>query len=558
MLDMVKIVHRIQLSLSRLLLCVAATLAAPLSLHAQETLTIHTNQSSPKISRDVFGQFSEHLGEGIYGGVWVGKDSQIPNVRGIRSDVVQALREIHAPVVRWPGGCFADGYHWRDGIGPESQRRKRLNADWGGVIEPNTFGTHEYMDFIEQIGSEAYISVNLGSGTVQEAADWLEYMTTVKSTSLGLERVANGRAKPWRIKYIGYGNESWGCGGAFTPTAYVDKLKQFSHFVINYNPEQANPSVPEFLVKLNPAKPDFSALDPSPNGMRRIAVGPDGTNTEYTEGVMKAWQSRQPFFWGIEGISLHSYTFGHGFPMSSSSTQFGEDEYAGMLKETMAIDGLLAVNSAIMDKYDPAKKVALVVDEWGAWLRPVPGGNPVFLRQQNSMRDAILAAINLNIFARHADRVRMTNIAQMINVIQSMILTDGAKMVLTPTYFIYKMYVPFQDADFIPTSYRTGEYRAGDKTLPQIDAIAARSKDGKLWLSVINIDPKRSLDFPVKIDGASAKLAEGEVLTAAEVNSINTFEKPDAVLPVPYIAKASSNGLVMHLKPKSVTVVQIR
>ena len=503
------------------------------------SLTVHADQTGPIISRDLFGQFAEHLGEGIYGGVWVGKGSSIPNVRGIRTDVVQALRAIKVPNVRWPGGCFADEYHWRKGIGPADQRPTTLNSNWGGVQEPNTFGTDEFMDFLGQIGAEAYVSVNVGSGTPAEAADWLEYMTAPPVTTIAKERVANGHQEPYRVKYLGIGNESWGCGGPFSPDAYIDRMKVFSHFTHNVNPAQNGP---------NP-------FQPGPDAMKRIAVGPDGGKTEYTEAVMKAWKARD-WSWNIEGLSLHSYTIG-GFYMTSPATGFGEKEYASFLKETLGMEGLVAKHSAIMDTYDPQKKVALVVDEWGAWLKPMPGTNPSFLKQQNSLRDAILAALNLDIFARHADRVRMSNIAQMVNVLQAMILTDKEKMLLTPTYYVYKMYVPFQDAAFIPTNLQTGEYKLGDITMPQVDALAARAKDGHVWLALTNIDPNRPADVHARVEGTAAKSARGEVLTAPQVDSVNTFEAPNAVVPKPFSIAAANGELVLHLPPKSVTVVRL-
>jgi alpha-N-arabinofuranosidase len=505
------------------------------------SLTVHADQTGPLISRDLFGQFAEQLGHGIYGGVWVGKDSKIPNVRGIRSDVVQALKELRVPNVRWPGGCFADKYHWRDGIGPADRRPTTYNINWGSNLEPNIFGTHEFMDFVEQIGSEAYITVNVGSGSAQEAADWLEYMTTDQPTTLGKERVANGRRAPFHVKYLGIGNESWGCGGAMTPETYVDRMKIYSMYARN----------------LDPAQSGASRFIPGPNPMQRIAVGPADGETEYTEAVMKAWQRSSPRSWGIEGVSLHHYTSGASGTMRDAATGFGEKEYAAFVKQTYVMDELIAKHSTIMNQYDPQKKVALVVDEWGVWLQSMPGTQPLFLQQQNSLRDAILASLNLNIFARHADRVRMANIAQMVNVLQAMILTDNEKMLLTPTYHVYKMYLPFQDARSIPIAIEAGEYKVGDLVLPRIDGIAARTKDGQLWLALTNIDQNRAADLTTNVEGLSARTAVGEVLTAAHVDTVNTFESPRAVSPQAFRAQAVGGRLVLHLLPKSVTVMRL-
>jgi alpha-L-arabinofuranosidase len=496
-------------------------------------LTIDASKAGAKIDRNIFGQFAEHLGHGIYDGIWVGPDSPIPNTRGIRNDVVAALKAIKVPNVRWPGGCFADEYHWRNGIGPH--RNVTLNPNWGGVVEPNTFGTHEFMDFANQIGAEAYVSVNVGSGTPHEAADWLEYMTAPTTTTLGKERAANGHAAPYKIAYLGIGNESWDCGGNMSPDYYVSQMKLYSHFVRNYNPAQQDK-----------------------DQMLKFAVGPGGAEprfVDWTEAVMKAYQ-QHTWSWDINGISLHSYTVVR-WQDKFKSVGFGESEYAQFLKETLTMDGLINKYSAIMDKYDPQKKVALVVDEWGSWYAPLPGSNPGFLVQQNSMRDAILAALNLNIFARHADRVRGANIAQMINVLQAMIMTDKEKMALTPTYHVYKMYVPFQDATFVPVTFDAGTYTHENISLPRVDAIAAKDTNGKLWLEITNIDPIQPVDIEASLGGVTAKSAAGETLTAPKVDSVNTFDAPNNVAPKAISVKVQNGKLELRLEPKSVTVISV-
>ena len=538
------------------LLCTAALLATPALAQtapapaAVDPLTIEADKPGPVINRDIFGQFAEHLGQGIYDGVWVGKDSPIPNVRGIRSDVVAALRAIKVPVVRWPGGCFADEYHWRGGIGPK--RKVTVNSNWGGTVEPNTFGTDEFMDFANQIGAEAYLSVNVGSGTVEEASDWVEYMTATAPASAAAERASNGHSAPYKVKYLGLGNEMWGCGAPYTADEYVTKMKPFAHFVHNQNPDQADPPI-DFTKVINDlmAGKGFDNLPRNPNGMMRVAAGANTQDPSYTEAVMKAWKTRSPIYWNIEGISLHHYTYG-GLPMSEPATGFSEKQYAVMLQQTLMMDKIVALHSAIMDKYDPKKQVSLTVDEWGVWLKATPGTDPLHLNQQNSLRDAIAAALNLNIFARHADRVRMTNIAQMVNVLQSMILTDGAKMVLTPTYQVYKLYLPFQDATLLPVKYTAGTYTFEKIALPKVDAIAARGKDGKVWLSLTNLDANTAADVPV-----AARAVTGQVLGADHIDAINTFEAPQTVALKPFNAKASGGKLLLRLPPHSVTVVQL-
>jgi alpha-L-arabinofuranosidase len=500
-------------------------------------MVIDASTAGAKIDRNIFGQFAEHLGHGVYEGVWVGAGSNIPNTRGIRNDVVAALKALKVPNVRWPGGCFGDEYHWRKGVGPADTRAQTLNPNWGGVIEPNTFGSHEFMDFIEQIGSQAYLSVNVGSGTPQEAAEWLEYLTTAQPTTLAKERGANGHPAPYRVPYLGIGNESWDCGGNMTPDYYLSQLKIYSRFVRNFHPEQQQGA----------------------NRMLKIAVGPGGGGarwTEWTDAIMKAWRGRQ-WSWDMDGLSLHNYTVVR-WPASYASVGFGEKEYSEILNSTLEMNTLIATHSAIMDKYDPEKRIALVVDEWGAWYAPLPGSTPGFLVQQNSLRDAVLASLNLNIFARHADRVRMANIAQMVNVLQAMIITDREKMILTPTYHVFRMYVPFQDATFVPVALDGGRYTHGTITLPRADAIAAKDAAGTLWIAVTNIDPTHTLDVSARLTGIRASSATGEMLTAPAVDSINTFAAPMTVAPRPITAKMESDRVTVTVAPKSVTVIAVR
>ena len=446
-----------------------------------------------------------------------------------------ALKAIKVPNVRWPGGCFADEYHWRKGIGRD--RAVTLNPNWGGVTEDNTFGTHEFMDFLGQIGSEAFLSINLGTGTPQEAAEWLEYMTASPATTLGKERAANGRAEPYKVAFLGIGNESWDCGGNMSPEYYLSQMKVYSRFVRNFNPAQQDAQQ-----------------------MLRITVGPGGSGprwTTWTETIMKAWQ-RHTWSWDIEGLSLHHYTV-VDWNAKHKSVGFGEAEYSQILKSTLQMDGIINEHAAIMDRYDPDKKVALVVDEWGAWYAPLPASNPGFLVQQNSLRDAVLTALNLNIFARHADRVRMANIAQMVNVLQAMIITDKEKMVLTPTYHVFKMYVPFQDATFVPVTFDAGTY-----TQRQRHAAAHRChrREGRRRHAVDRAHQRRP-DAPRRSrrrawPASARSTVAGETLTAAAVDAVNTFEAPRAVAPKPFSAKVQGDRLTLTLEPKSVTVISIR
>lgn len=510
---------------------------APPADSAPIAVSVNASQPGAKVDRHLFGQFAEHLGKGIYEGVWVGPDSPIPNTRGIRNDVVAALKAIKVPNVRWPGGCFADEYHWRKGVGPPEKRPVTLNPNWGGVTEPNTFGTHEFLDFVEQIDSEAYLSINVGSGTPQEAAEWLEYLTAPATTTLGRERAANGHPAPYKIAILGIGNENWDCGGNMSAEHYLSQLRIYSRFVRNFNPAQEKSG-----------------------RMLKIGVGPGGGEprfAEWTETIMKSWKGRHWSWDHMDGLSLHNYTVVR-FPASYKSVGFDEKAYAEILQDTLRMDGLIGQHGAIMDKYDPEKQVALVVDEWGSWYAQLPGTTPGFLAQQNSVRDALIAALNINIFARHADRVRMANIAQMINVLQAMILTDGPKMVLTPTYHVFRMYVPFQDATSVPVTFDAGRYTHGSITLPRIDAIAAKDASGTLWLALANVDPHRPSEIATTLAGMTPRTASGETLSGTAIDSVNTFEAPNTVAPKPARVKLEGQRLSLTLAPKSVTVIGVR
>ena len=494
-------------------------------------VTVDAAKPGPTINRNILGQFSEHLGRGVYEGIWVGPDSKIPNTRGIRNDVVAALKAIKVPNVRWPGGCYADEYHWRNGVGKD--RPTTTNSSWGGVLESNQFGTHEFMDFVDQIGSEAYVSVNVGSGTPQEASEWLEYMTTDKPSELGKLRAANGREKPFKVGMVGLGNESWGCGGSMTASDYAKEMRQFATFAKNFNPAQKS----------------------GPDKMLKIAVGADRDDYGWTETVMQSW-SKKIYSWDIDGLSLHSYTWPK---KSERATGFDARQYAELLKSTLWMEELVSKHAAIMDKYDPEKKVGLFVDEWGTWFKVEDGAPGSSLYQQSTQRDAMVAALNLNIFARHADRVKGANIAQTINVLQSMILTDGDKMLLTPTYHVFRMYAAFQDARVVPVSYEAGTYKEGDIVLPRLDAIGAIGKDGKLWLSFTNLDPRQPLTIAPAVSGFTFKGAKGDVLAADDMGAFNTFAAPTRVKPQPAAIRANGTGASasLELPPHSVTVIAL-
>jgi len=497
-------------------------LTARESLQAAK-LIINADLGKAKISKNIYGHFSEHLGRCIYEGYWVGEGSEIPNTRGIRNDVVEALKKIKVPVIRWPGGCFADEYHWKDGIGPREDRPSMINTHWGGVTENNHFGTHEFLDLCEQIGCEPSICGNVGSGTVEELSDWVEYVTFDGKSPMADLRRENGRDEPWKVKYWGVGNENWGCGGNMRPEYYADLYRRFQTYVREY-----------------PGNEPF-----------KVACGAYADNLRWTEVLME----KVPV-WMMQGLSLHYYC-GSG-EKSRSATKFGEADWFAQLRRALRMDEHLRRHSVIMDKYDPEKEVALIVDEWGAWHEVEPGTNPGFLYQQNSLRDALVAGVTLNILNRHCERVKMANIAQTVNVLQAMILTDGPKMILTPTYHVFDMYKVHQDAILLPADLECGEYEFEDDEIPALDVSASRDKSGKIHVSICNLNSNKADKISCEIRGVKITSVSGTVLTAPAINSHNTFDDPEVVRPAAFSdVSLSGNGFEATLPAKSVVVLEI-
>jgi alpha-N-arabinofuranosidase len=509
------------------LLAMAAA-SAPLGVQAAElaaTATLKADQPGAPISRYIYGQFSEHLGAGIYDGVWVGPDSKIPNVRGIRTDVVTALKDIHVPVIRWPGGCFADEYRWRDGIGPRAKRPSRKNNWWGGSPETNAFGTHEFMDFAEQVGADPYVSINVGSSDPTEMREWIEYMTSPGDDTLAQERRANGRDKPFKVPFIGIGNESWGCGGEMTPEYYANEYRRFQAF---FHKNDDNPAM-------------------------RIASGANAFNTNWTDVVTKAAGKQ------MDAISLHYYTLPTGdWKAKGAATGFDKAAWGKTMAQTLRMDDLIKQHVAVMDRNDPSKRIGLYVDEWGTWYDVEPGTNPGHLYQLNTLRDGVVAAANFNIFHRYTDRVKMTNIAQTINVLQAMILTKGDQIVLTPTYYAYKMYAPFQDSTAIPLDVAAPEIDVAGTKIPAFNASAAKGKDGKTYIAVANMSPDDGVKLSVSLGALKAKAVSGQVLTADRMDAMNAFGAKPAVAPVAFKgAKLSGDKLTLDVPSKSVVVVAV-
>jgi alpha-L-arabinofuranosidase len=487
-------------------------------------MIIDISQAKQKISKEIYGQFSEHLGNCIYGGIFVGENSAIPNLHGIRKDVLEALKEIHVPVLRWPGGCFADTYHWKDGIGPVKDRPSMINVHWGGVTEDNSFGTHEFLNFCETLGAEPYVSGNVGSGTVQELSQWIEYITSDAVSPMTKLRKQNGRDMPWKLTYLGVGNEPWGCGGQMTPDYYSNLFRQYSTYCRNYGK----------------------------NRLVRVAAGPSGDDYTNSEIIIK---NLAPF---MQAFSVHYYTVWPGWDNKGSATEFDESSWYPILQKALKMEEIVTHQTALLDKYDPDKKIGLFVDEWGTWYEVEPGTNPGFLYQQNSLRDALVAATTLNIFNNHCERVKMANIAQTVNVLQAMILTKGELMVKTPSYFVFKLFSVHQDATMIPITLLSNRSSLSEGDLQLINASASIGKEGELNITACNLDARKEQNLSIELKANSYTKVTAEIITGSKINSFNDFGKAEEVKINSFIGpKIKNSSIELTLPAHSVVLIKL-
>ena len=502
------------------LLVSTAFLAASVSLSAQKsaTITVHADQGKEIIPKEIYGQFAEHLGSCIYGGLWVGENSDIPNIKGYRTDVFNALKDLSVPVLRWPGGCFADEYHWMDGIGPKENRPKMVNNNWGGTIEDNSFGTHEFLNLCEMLGCEPYVSGNVGSGTVEELAKWVEYMTSDGDSPMANLRRKNGRDKAWKLKYLGVGNESWGCGGSMRPEYYADLYRRYSTYCRNYDG----------------------------NRLFKIASGASDYDYKWTDVLMNRVGHR------MDGLSLHYYTVTGWSGSKGSATQFNKDDYYWTMGKCLEVEDVLKKHCTIMDKYDKDKKIALLLDEWGTWWDEEPGTIKGHLYQQNTLRDAFVASLSLDVFHKYTDRLKMANIAQMVNVLQSVILTDGERMIKTPTWFVFYLYQAHQDAELLDSTLETAMVGPEGHQAPNMTESVSMGKDGKMHITLTNESVSEDYPIDVILDSGKAAAVEGMILTG-EMHEHNTFDNPDQVKCTSFDdVKLTDDGLKLTLPKCSV------
>ena len=497
-------------------------------------LLVNPKNEKGHINKELQGHFSEHLGRCIYEGLFVGENSDIPNENGMRKDVVEALKEMQIPVLRWPGGCFADEYHWMDGIGPKETRKKMINTHWGGVVEDNSFGTHEFMELCRQLGCKTYINGNVGSGTVREMSEWVEYMTFDGISPMADLRKANGHEEPWTVDYFGVGNENWGCGGNMTPEYYGNLYRHYQTYVRTYDSK----------------KPIY-----------KICCGANGDDYNWTEGVMTTTHKSPmpPNAHGyMDGYSLHYYTVPNTWEKKGSATEFDVNEWYMTLSKTLFMETLINKHGELMDQQDKDRKIGMIVDEWGTWYDCEPGTNPGFLYQQNTMRDALVAGINLNIFNKHCDRVKMANIAQLVNVLQCVILTEGDKMVLTPTYHVFNMYKHHQEATLLESSIETEMIGVDENYMvPNLNESVSLGQDGKIHVTLTNLSESQAYDIEGVFADTDIAEVKGTVLTEA-MAAHNTFDNPDKVRPVDFTdVKVEGNKVQFKIPACSVLHLEI-
>jgi len=487
----------------------------------KSSIIVDIKKNIGTISPNIYGHFTEHLGRLVYDGIWVGLDSDIPNINGIRKDIIEALKVINPPIVRWPGGCFADDYHWRDGIGPRDERPRTVNIHWNS-IETNEFGTHEFLEFCKLIGAEPYICCNVGSSTPREMREWLEYLNYDGNSDLAKLRAKNGHPEPFNIHYWGIGNENWGCGGMMSPKYYAYQYKKFAAFAHSFTDQE----------------------------LYKIACGPPAYHYPWTRGFFRnlcenkiigcPW--RLPL---VNGFALHYYV-----ETERLATEFSEKQWYETLQKARKMEGYIKWHTRIMRYFDKKRTVDFIIDEWGTWHKVEENTEEKWLYQQNTINDALVAAITLDIFNKHADKVSMANIAQTVNVLQALILTKDSKMLLTPTYHVYDLYSSHQGAESLKMKIKTTK----KNKIPLLSGSCSRKED-VLTVTLVNSHAKKPIKTKFKIKGTKDYIIQSwKILNSEEIHDHNTFEQPNRVAPV----KREPQIENLVLPPASVNLIQFK
>jgi alpha-N-arabinofuranosidase len=472
-------------------------------------------------------QFAEHIGGVIYDGIWVGPESKVANIGGIRKTLVEHVKQLGPVVVRWPGGCFADKYHWRDGIGPPANRPRRFGR-WREETETNQFGTHEFVRFCQICGVEPYFAANVGTGSPEEFQQWVEYANApAGSTTLADERATNGRSDPFRVRYWGVGNESWGCGGKFTPEDYCREYRRFTEWLPQYG-------VPLYL----------------------IAAGPNSNDLDWTRRFFARWADGAKAT--IQGWAPHYYcgTTGHAL-------RFTQDQWYEQLHKANRMEALIRDQWAVLAEFDPKHTIKLVIDEWGSWHPAGTEINPRHLYEQmGTLRDALVAALSLDTFNRHADKVDMANIAQLVNNLHSLFLADGDRFVATPTFHVYTMYRAHQGARAVRIEVGTPEitFRAGGgpSRIFRLAGSASRSGPRDATLTLVHSHATETAEIRIILSGGAAEHVRHTVLSDAQLNAHNTFEQPGRLIPRTTETSLRGAELRCTVPPASINRFDIR
>jgi len=480
----------------------------------EQQVEIQTTAEIGTIRPELHGHFAEHLGSCVYGGLWVGKNSRIPNIDGYRRQAVDYLKAVGVPVLRWPGGCFADDYHWRDGVGPAAKRPRSVNIHWGNYTEDNSFGTHEFLGLCRLIGAAPYLAGNVGSGTPQELRDWVEYCNYPGGTSLSDERAANGSREPFNVRYWGVGNESWGCGGEMIPSQYANDYRKYASYIRPFG------GTTPFL----------------------IACGPNRNNQDWTRGFFENINRRLP-----NGFAMHFYSNSRVVP-----TQFTAADANTQLATFFDLEKAIREQRAIIDKYDPQKRVGLLVDEWGVWDRMIPEEEKRYGRlwQQITMRSAVAAALGLNVFHRQADKLVMCNIAQMVNVLHSLLLTEEEKCVCTTTYHAFDLMKAHRGNQSVRVAQKDAE--------PLGLSVSASRKDRELILTFVNPKADTEMSVNCSLSGANVTEAKARVLHHEDLNACNTFQEPNRIVPRDLAVRASGATVRLNLPAQSIATATVR
>jgi alpha-L-arabinofuranosidase len=509
------------------------TSASPSS--ALQRVLVRVDDEIGLIRPEFHGQFAEHLGSCVYGGLWVGPNSKIPNVNGYRKQAVDYLKELGVPVLRWPGGCYADDYHWRDGIGPRESRKKTVNIHWGGYVEDGSFGTHEFIGLCRLLGAEPYLAGNVGSGTPDELRNWVEYCNQPSGSTLAEERAKNGSPEPFHVKFWGVGNENWGCGGNMRPEVYADHFRRFAVYVR-----------------------EFGGTRPF-----MIASGPNGNDQRWTRGFLDGLTGGRP-----DAIGMHFYE-GGGFV--DVATNFTPEHMNMQMAQYQLVEDAIIQQRALIDGYGLGRgprRLNLMLDEWGVWDKIPAEDEKKYgkLWMQSTMRSAVAAGLGLNVFNRQADKLYMCNIAQIVNVLQSMLLTDGPEgehCVRTTTYHAFSLFKPHRGKTAVKTETPDAtplppNFVRGGAAPPSPLSASASKADGQIVISVVN--PRTDTDWQIDctLRGATAKSATAQILHDTDLNAANTFDQPDRLMPKSHPVRVEGGRVLLDLPRLSVATVTVQ